>query len=112
MQKYLTRTIHKLDGSQEEIFYNLDLLDYLPESKITIGRSKDNHIILADSRISRHHALIKRLSQGELIIEPINNPQNGVYVNRKPVKQGENAFLEDGDSVVLGNILLTYRESR
>jgi len=76
---------------------------------VTIGRERDNDIVLADETVSRHHA--------RLLVEPgIGNPQiyiqdlasaNGVSVNGvRVVRQ----LLEDEDRIIIGETTFAFKQ--
>lgn len=59
-----------------------DVFD-LVKSRITIGREKDNDIVLAHPSISRHHAQVEK-SGNHYILEDLNS-SHGTYVNEKKI---------------------------
>jgi hypothetical protein len=76
-----------------------------PENRITIGRTKDNDMIMKDMAISKSHAAI-RISRGAFYIEDCGSTNgtrlNGQRVQDKPLK------LHDKDIVALGNYEFTF----
>lgn len=76
----------------------------LDKTVVSIGRSKRNHLVLADQWLSRHHAEI-RDENGTFHIHDLDSRNgtllNGVRINRK-------APLQDGDVVTLGDQTLTF----
>lgn len=73
----------------------------LHKKKNSIGRSKENDIVLSDFSVSRFHAFIYE-EAGEWFIED-NNSTNGVYVNNKKIKKEK---IEIGDEITIGNFKL------
>lgn len=69
-----------------------------------IGRSSDNELSLDDNSVSRRHAEIHRLSNGEFEIIDLNS-MNGLYVNQKKTRQ---CILEEADIIEVGDILLRF----
>ncbi|MBI5239926.1 MAG: FHA domain-containing protein [Elusimicrobia bacterium] len=69
----------------------------------TIGREDDNSIRLEDTKVSRHHAVV-RPRDGKWFIEDLDST-NGVYVNGAKVKQAE---LHKGDQVSIGGYDLVF----
>ncbi|MGD1874939.1 MAG: protein kinase [Mastigocoleus sp.] len=58
------------------------------ESIIRIGRSVDNHIVLTDSLVSRHHLEIKKITSNQDIAWEITNRGiNGTFVNGLSIKK-------------------------
>jgi len=70
----------------------------------TIGRAKDNHLVLTDPHASRRHAQI-RADEGGHVIESLGG-RNPVLVNGVPV---ERAQLRDGDCIRVGKTDLRFR---
>lgn len=78
---------------------------YRLEGNTTLGRHKDNDLVLADPSVSRHHALLMG-EFGGFSISDLHSV-NGTYVNQVPVTRP--ALLMDGDQVRLGDLTLHYR---
>ena len=64
---------------------------------VTLGREDDNSIRLEDTKISRHHAVV-RPREGKWFVEDLDST-NGVSVNGAKVKQAE---LRKGDVLRVG----------
>lgn len=69
----------------------------------TIGRSEDNHLVLNDPRVSRHHARIV-MQHGHFML--CNLSKGGTVVNYRPVMQA--AVLQGGEQLMLGPIELRF----
>ncbi|MBI3536588.1 MAG: FHA domain-containing protein [Chloroflexi bacterium] len=71
----------------------------------TLGRQSSNHVVVADPRASRRHALIQR--EGELFwIEDLSGV-NGTFVNRARI--AERVQLKDDDVIQIGESEFTFR---
>lgn len=70
----------------------------ISQSETSIGRAKSCDIIISDISVSRFHAVLSRRSSGWMIFD--TNSTAGIIVNDKQIEK--KAFLEDGDSIVLG----------
>lgn len=68
-----------------------------------LGRSDDNHIILSDPRVSRHHARLLCGPHGCLLKDLSNS--RSIQVNGNPV---HSRFLQDGDIIRIGNHVLEF----
>lgn len=77
----------------------------LNDPLISIGRGRENHIVLDDGYVSRQHAQI-RLRFGHYMIFDTNS-QSGTYVNDVRVKEHR---LQAGDVIRLGRSSLVYME--
>jgi hypothetical protein len=71
---------------------------------LRIGRYDDNDVIVADGRVSRHHALI--LADGDGFTIEDANSSNGTFVDGKRVRR---ARLHPGASIVVGETVLAIR---
>lgn len=68
-----------------------------------IGRKKDNHIIINNPHVSRHHAQIRNVQQRYLLVDL--NSKVGCSVNGKRVKQ---ILLKPGDVISIGGVPLIF----
>mgnify|MGYP001078840156 CR=1 FL=1 len=75
----------------------MDMLD-----TITVGRAKDNTIVLDHPQVSRHHALIERLGTRHRIKDL--KSANGIFVNDKRIER--EAWLQEGDEIHIGSVKL------
>jgi adenylate cyclase len=88
-------------------------LQLLPNSLYTIGRAKENHIILNDQRVSRFHAHIKSANNGFMVIDgiqagnEIKRSVNKVFVNGT---QFFDKQLEFGDVITIGGSELVFQK--
>ncbi|MEK7829481.1 MAG: FHA domain-containing serine/threonine-protein kinase, partial [Acidobacteriota bacterium] len=91
-------TVHQPDGSLREIV--------LPAKPVTIGKTPDNDIVIADGAISRSHAEIEKRANG-VFIKDLNS-LNGTFVNKQ--KLGEHELrLNDGDEISVGRSKIAFR---
>jgi hypothetical protein len=72
---------------------------------MNIGRGRDNHIIIDDPRISRHHAQI-RLRFGRYMLFDLGS-STGTRVNDEAIQE---IVLSDGARIFMGGHLITYQE--
>jgi signal transduction histidine kinase/pSer/pThr/pTyr-binding forkhead associated (FHA) protein len=80
-------------GSQERQEFNLK------EGPNTIGRARDNDIVILDQSLSRHHARIE-VGSNRVTITDLQS-RNGTWLNGKKVEEG---FLTHGDSIKWGDV--------
>jgi adenylate cyclase len=89
-------------------------LELVPGTTYTIGRAKENDIVLNDRRVSRKHARIEpfgpgfRLVDGSIENGSLVRSVNHVFVNGSPTLEKD---LTDGDSVVIGESTLAFSVS-
>ncbi len=84
----------------------------LPKTVYTIGRAKDNDIVLNDQRVSRHHAQIRTdetsfmLIDGYFVGAELKRSVNKVFVNGSPFLE---RVLENGDQITIGGSRLEFQ---
>lgn len=80
------------------------LLCKLSSGRVNIGRIYENEIYIRDVKVSRLHAFIVFESNAHVIYDAQST--NGTYVNGKLVVSCK---LKNGDSIKIGNAILTYQ---
>lgn len=75
------------------------------DDALTIGRSRDNSIVLDDMLVSRHHVRITADNDG-LLLEDLGS-RNGTFVNGRRVDQ---AHLHEGDRLGIGSAVFEVRD--
>lgn len=97
-----TPHLHVIESDDDE----LDSGDRVPLSAaVTIGRSEENSLRLSDRFVSSRHALICLRDGRRLLLD--RGSTNGTFVNGERVD--EEAELQDGDRVAMGNTVFEYR---
>ncbi len=74
---------------------------------LNLGRHRDNHVIIDDARVSRHHAQI-RLRAGHYVLFDLGS-SGGTTVNERPVQE---VILRSGDVIALAGNTLIYVDDR
>ena len=69
----------------------------VPAGILKVGRAEDSDLIIASTRVSRHHCEIAN-DQDRLVIRD-NGSANGTFVNRKKIQE---QVLQPGDQVQVG----------
>jgi len=72
----------------------------------TIGRASDSDIVIAESSVSKRHALLSRQPEGLVLIDL--GSTNGSFVNGVQAPPDEVVWLADGDVIALGSVVLRY----
>jgi hypothetical protein len=70
----------------------------------TLGRHRNNDIVISDPKVSSFHARIDRTSEGFVLVDL--KSRNGCYLNGKRVETG---LLTTGDELRLGTARLIYK---
>lgn len=76
----------------------------LTKDTSTLGRHRNNDIVISDPKVSSFHARIDRTVDGHVLVDL--KSRNGSHVNGKRV---ENQLLANGDEVRVGTARLAYR---
>ncbi len=88
--------------SNEGRIHNYPIL----KETVTIGRGKDNDIVLTDSTVSRNHARIIKTSEEYILIDL--GSYNGTEVNEKSV---QSVVLKHDDLIKIGCTRLTFLDN-
>ncbi|MGQ9474727.1 MAG: FhaA domain-containing protein [Actinomycetota bacterium] len=75
----------------------------LEGSRLSIGRSEENDLVLPDPRVSRFHAEIERAPQGYVLRDL--GSTNGTLVNGRRVRE---RLLEDGDTISVAEVRMVF----
>jgi len=76
----------------------------LTRDTYTIGRHRNNDIVISDPKVSSFHARIDRSAEGFALVDL--KSRNGSYLNGKRI---ETAVLKTGDEVRMGTARLAYK---
>jgi pSer/pThr/pTyr-binding forkhead associated (FHA) protein len=81
----------------------------LVDEQITIGRAADNSLHIDDASVSSHHATLT-LVDGDYVFRDIGST-NGSRVNGKKVVLEADHRLQNGDTLVLGEVKAAYQSA-
>ena len=76
-------------------------------ANVSFGRETSNNIILDDPMVSRHHGMIRMMSQEQFYIFDTGS-SNGVYLNMKRISTP--TLLKDGDFIQIGNNAIKFNQ--
>lgn len=71
----------------------------------TVGRSDDNNLVLPDRWISRNHAMLQGIENGDFYLIDLGS-RNGTFINGRRVSVP--VILQDGDQVTFGQTEITF----
>ena len=80
------------------------------ELKFTIGRSKECDIVLADDSVSRLHAELIFLKDGNLFITDCHSMNGTTLIRNGKEKSIRQEFLSFNDTLQFGDIIMTAKE--
>src|SRR6266487_1690727 len=80
----------------------------LGTSIITIGRARDNGLVVSDPTVSSHHSEIRPDGQGYSIVDL--GSTNGTFVNGQRLTKNTPRPLHAGDTIRIGDFTFTYEE--
>ena len=75
---------------------------------LSIGRDKENLLVLEDHFVSRRHARIEKKEDGAYILKDMNS-QNGVFLNGSRIKT---AILNNNDNIQIGSQQFSFSFER
>ena len=87
----------------------LEKADGLPmriQGSCSFGRAATNHVVLADERVSRRHAIIHTQREGEFWLLDLGS-SNGTYINGR--RLGKPSRLRNGDTIQIGAFQAVFR---
>lgn len=71
----------------------------------TLGRDKDNDVVLMDRLVSRHHAIVRRLSDDDYYLID-SGSANGSFVNGRRISTP--TLLRHDDRIAIGSVTLRF----
>lgn len=77
------------------------------QENITVGRTQQNKLVLAENAVSRKHAIVFRRND-QLFLQDLGS-KNGSFVNFKKVDPHEEHLLRHGDKIQLGSTVFTLQ---
>ena len=80
-------------------------------SKITLGRAKNNDIVLRSSRISKLHCTISKGDDDAYFISD-QGSANGTLVNGLKIKEKTPVKLKDGDTIKIWHFVFRYKNAK
>jgi len=93
---------------KEQVSYLMFENDKIPiVSKITIGRSTDNDVVIDNKLASRHHALIQKIKD-EYYIKDLEST-NGTFLNGEQIPGDKYVKLGESDTVTIGKTNLVIK---
>lgn len=72
---------------------------------LTLGRADDNQVAIESSKVSRHHAHLRR--KGDIFVLRDLGSTNGTWLHDRQVDE---VILQDGEALRLGNAQLVYKD--
>jgi len=78
----------------------------LGPTPLTIGRTPGNQLVLAEPKVSSHHAEIRPQGQDYAIVDL--GSTNGTFVNDQRLASNVPSMLRTGDTIVIGDTRITY----
>ena len=77
----------------------------LDRALINIGRMLDNHLVIDDPRVSRHHAQLRAVDGHFVLFD--TNSTGGIFVNGRRITE---TILYPNDSISLAGVTVTFQQ--
>lgn len=74
---------------------------------LTVGRDKSSDIVLTDLMVSRHHAMIRRIGNGDYYLID-GGSANGSYINQQRVTMPK--LLKNSDRITIGGVEFLFEQ--
>jgi hypothetical protein len=81
-----------------------------PWPHISVGRARNNDVVLLDPSVSKLHAHIERDAEGYLLRDA--GSRNGTSVNELALQPQQTVRLQSGAKLVIGNVELMFLDPR
>jgi len=89
-----------------QLIINNDRVVKLEQDFVNIGRHPDNHIIIDDPTVSRHHLQL-RLRMGGYALFDVRSGDSNTLVNNNPIREHR---LKTGDVIRIGRTQIVYMD--
>ena len=76
---------------------------------MTLGRDKNSDIVLTDLRVSRNHAMVRRIGHGDYYLVD-GGSANGSFINKQRVTMP--TLLKNGDCISIGNSDFRFEQEK
>ena len=96
------KKISKSDSKTRKLKFNNKTVSMT--QTVRIGRDSSNDIVLADTLVSRRHAVIE-VKNGVCTIMDLGST-NCTYINSNPLREKERKKLQPGDKIKIGNTVI------
>lgn len=77
-------------------------------SKILVGRTETNDIVVPHITISKHHAFFQADEEANRYSVTDTGSTNGTKLNGQPITAKEARYVTDGDQIAFGDACFTY----
>lgn len=97
----------KRDGVPPNAFFLMEGGKTFPleEAVVNIGRMLDNHLVIDDPRVSRHHAQLRAVD-GHFVLYDLKST-GGIFVNGRRITE---TIMYPNDSISLAGVVLTFQQ--
>lgn len=86
------------------------VLTFEGRERVSVGRAKENGLVLDDSSVSKTHAALVFNSQGNLLVADIGST-NGTFIKDERIEYGAAVEVPSGTEVKFGELSVTFEYS-
>jgi hypothetical protein len=83
-------------------------LKFTKGKRLSVGRTKENHLSLDDTSVSKNHATLAVSPEGKLLVADTGST-NGTFINDERIAYGRALEVGEGDRVKFGEIEVFFR---
>jgi pSer/pThr/pTyr-binding forkhead associated (FHA) protein len=84
------------------------VIDFVQEVRMGVGRTKENDISIDDASISKLHASLV-LNAGSRLLVADTGSTNGTFINGRRIAYGKAELINEGDKVNFGTVEVTFQ---
>jgi pSer/pThr/pTyr-binding forkhead associated (FHA) protein len=83
-------------------------LEFKPNVRLNVGRTKENNLMLDDASVSKIHASLVLNGENQLMVADTGST-NGTFINNQRIAYGKAFMINDGDKVKFGTVEVFFR---
>jgi pSer/pThr/pTyr-binding forkhead associated (FHA) protein len=83
-------------------------LEFKPGKRLSVGRTKENNLMLDDASVSKNHASLVLNAENQLMVADTGST-NGTFINGQRIAYGKALMIGDTDKVKFGTVEVFFR---
>ncbi|GIU81690.1 MAG: FHA domain-containing protein [Acidobacteria bacterium] len=103
-QARTAKVVVEYESKEEKKISEIELKE---NSRITIGRTDSNDLVIKDATVSKIHASLSLSSDGQLMICDLGS-SNGTFLNGKRIPDGKAVSISESDDIRLGSVKIRF----
>ncbi len=83
-------------------------LNFVQGKRLSVGRSKENDLAIADGSVSKNHASLVINTEGKFMVADTGST-NGTFINGNRIAYGRAFEINEGDKVIFGTVEIFFK---